>query len=78
MLSADDKLLLERIEHDFTYHSPNGEKAERHVKMRQLAKQLAREMVELCPAGRERSTALTKLEEALMWANAAIARPETT
>lgn len=31
-------------------------------------------LVSLCPPGRELSLALTKLEEAMMWANAAIAR----
>lgn len=28
----------------------------------------------LCPSSRERSLAMTKLEEAVMWANSAIAR----
>lgn len=74
MLSVDDKLLLERIEEDFKYHAPNGETAERYIRMRQTAKGLARLIVELCPESRERSTALTKLEESVMWANAAIAR----
>lgn len=82
MLSADDKLLLERIEDDFTYHAPNGDTAEKYIKIRQGSKMLAKVIVELCPHGRERSTALTKLEEATMWANAAIARkkdePERT
>ena len=29
-----------------------------------------------CPDSREKSTAITKIEEAVMWANAAIARNE--
>lgn len=73
-LSADDKLLLERIEDDFTYHAPKGDQPEKYVRIRQCAKGLARLITELCPQGRERSTALTKLEEATFWANAAIAR----
>ena len=76
-LSADDKLLLERIESDFTYHPPNGGQAERYQHMRATAKGLAKQIVEFCPGGRERMTALTKLEEAVFWANAAIARHET-
>lgn len=73
-LSATDKLLAERVENDFTYHPPQGDQSQRYIKMRETAKSLALLMVELCPEGRERSTALTKLEEAVMWANAAIAR----
>ena len=73
-VSATDKLLVERIESDFTYHPPKGDQENRYLKMRETAKQLAYLMVELCPDGRERSLALTKLEEAVMWANTAIAR----
>lgn len=75
-LSATDKLLVERIENDFTYHPPAGDQAERYEKLRADAKVLALEIAELCPDSRERSTALTKLEETIMWANAAIARRE--
>ena len=74
MHSVDDKLLMERIENDFTHHAPNGEQAEKYSRMRQTAKGLARLVVELCPESRERSTALTKLEECVFWANASIAR----
>lgn len=73
-LSADDKLLMERIEENFKYYPPNGETAERYIRMRQKGKELALLIVGLCPESRERSTALTKLEECVMWANAAIAR----
>jgi len=73
-LSASDKQLLERIEDDFTYHPPQGDQAQRYEQLRATTKQLARLVIELCPDGRERSTALTKLEEAVMWANAGIAR----
>lgn len=74
MLAVDDKLLMERIEKDFTYHPPTKENAEKYIRMRQTAKGLAKLIVELCPQGRERSTALTKLEECTFWANAGIAR----
>lgn len=73
-LSATDKVLLERIENDFTYHPPKGDQAERYQQMRAMAKSLALQIVGLCPDSRERSVALTKLEESIMWANAAIAR----
>lgn len=73
-LNATDKQLLDRIENDFTYHPPRGDQAERYVQLRQMAKSMALQIVGLCPDGRERSLALTHLEDAVMWANAAIAR----
>jgi len=76
--SATDKVLLERIENDFTYHAPQGDQAARYEKMRATAKAFAQQIVELCPDGRERSTALSKLEESIMWANAGIARHAAT
>ena len=75
-LSATDKLLLERIESDFVYHAPHGDQAERYQQLRETAKGLAKQIIHLCPDGRERSLALSKLEESVMWANAAIARGE--
>ena len=72
--SAEDKVLAERIENDFTYHPPQGSQAARYQELRDAGKSLALKVTQLCPNGRERSTALTKLEEAIMWANAGIAR----
>jgi ribosomal protein S12 methylthiotransferase accessory factor YcaO len=75
-LSATDKLLLERIERDFTYHAPQGDQPERYQQIRQYAKAYAHLIAELCPEGRERSLALTELEASVFWANAAIARSQ--
>jgi len=61
----------------FTYHPPYGNQSDRYEELRRLGKHLARIMLTLCPPSRERSIALTKLEEAIMWANASIARNET-
>jgi hypothetical protein len=61
----------------FTYHPPGGNQGERYTRLRALANQLAQELNVLCPPSRELSLAQTKLEEAVMWANAAIARNET-
>lgn len=60
----------------FTYHPPFGDQPERYVAIRDEAKMLAVNILRMCPDSRERSLALTKLEEAVMWANAAIARNE--
>lgn len=69
------KALRERLERDFTYHPPTTEeKKEKYVAIREKAKDLAMFMVESCPSSRELSIALTELETAVMFANAAIAR----
>lgn len=75
-LSANDKLLMERIENDFEYHPPNDEKIKKHEELRRLGGRLAHLINAIVPEGREKSLALTKLEECIMWANAGIARHE--
>lgn len=60
----------------FTYHPPIGDQVERYQVVRSTASEFARLLNGLCPASRELSLAQTKLEEAVMWANAAIARNE--
>lgn len=64
------------INNNFRYHPPKGDQPERYEKIRENAKLLAELIAELCPGSRERSIALTNLETAVMWANAAIARNE--
>lgn len=68
--------LKERIQNDFSYHPPFGDQVERYAVIRDRAKGLAELMVDHCPESRELSTALTHLETAVMFANAAIARNE--
>ena len=68
--------LIERINNDFVYHAPHGDQVERYASLREAGRQLAIKIVESTPVSREQSLALTKLEEAVMWANAAIARNE--
>lgn len=62
-----------RIENDFTYHAPKGDQVERYQQLRDKAKELALLIVELTPVSREQSIALTELQTATMFANAAIA-----
>ncbi len=64
------------IENNFTYHAPKPGQQERYVKLREMGKALAYLIVELTPVSREQSIALTQLEDAVMWANASIARNE--
>ncbi len=71
----DDKM-KERIERDFSYHPPKDDQAERYIRIRAYAKGLAECIAEHTPTSREQSVALTKLDEVVMFANAAIARNE--
>lgn len=64
---------LERIESSFTYHAPKGDQPERYEWLRREAKALALLVMDFCMESRERSLAITKLEEFAMWANKAIA-----
>ena len=62
------------LKNRFTYHAPQGDQAQRYEKLRFNGHNLAEMINELCPESREKSLAITKLEEAVMWANASIAR----
>lgn len=63
----------EKIEREFTYHSPFGTQPERYVKLREKAKELALLIVELTPVCADQTAAIRKLRECIMTANAAIA-----
>lgn len=65
----------------FTYHAPRGDQPARYQAIRDQVRVTANVLSKHCPDSRELSLALTKLEEAAFWANAAIARrdpPATT
>lgn len=64
------------IEKRFTYHKPKEDNAYKFVVIREDAKRFANIINELVPESREKSLAMTKLEEVVMWANAGIARQE--
>lgn len=63
-----------QIENNFKYHAPTEEQVGKYNAIREKAKELAHLIGKECPRARERSLAITKLEEAVMWANASIAR----
>lgn len=61
----------------FTHHPPPDEDTiQRYQHIRLLARSFAEQIVGFTPESREQSLAITALEEAVMWANAAIARRE--
>lgn len=60
----------------FSYHPPQPGQPERYEEIRNNAFVLALLIRDSCPPSRERSTAITKLEEVVMWANKSIAERE--
>jgi hypothetical protein len=62
------------IENNFKYHAPKEGQPAQYQRLRDAAKELAYLIDVEAPNSREKSLAMTKLEEAVMWANAAIAR----
>lgn len=61
------------IENTFTYHKPTNNQSARYEEIRTDAKSLAQTIQECCPESREKSLALTNLQQTVMWANASIA-----
>jgi protein-tyrosine-phosphatase len=64
------------VENNFKYHSPTPFQLDKYDRIRVMSKELAKLLIDLCPESREKSLAITKLEECSMWANASIARNE--
>ena len=61
------------LEQVYTYHRPFGTQPGRYEAIRQAGRVLAELIRDTAPPSRETSVALTKVQEAVMWANAAIA-----
>jgi hypothetical protein len=65
----------EDLKNRFEYHQPpSPQVAQAHQTVRESCFALADELNDLLPEGREKSLAVTNLEQVMMWANAAIAR----
>lgn len=61
------------IDSRFTYRAPTEITKLMHEDIDLLTRRLAHQLDELLPEGREKSLALTHLQDCRMWANAAIA-----
>lgn len=61
------------LDNVFTYHPPTGDQIARYADLRSTGRLLATSIDAHCPPSPERSTAIAKVREAVMWANAAIA-----
>lgn len=62
------------IEHDFSHHPPaTGERIAQHEAVRAACKDLAHTLDRIVPPGRHKALARTAVEEAMHWANAAVA-----
>lgn len=70
------KLYNTDLERRFTYHAPKDNQSMKYAVLRGEAKEFAYLIKVLTPDSREQSLALTNLEQAVFWANAAIARNE--
>jgi hypothetical protein len=63
----------DKISNWFTYHPPADNQTDRYVQLREAGRMMALTLLDLCPESRELTTAINKLREAVMWANASIA-----
>lgn len=69
-------LSREDLNNRFTYHKPFGDQPDRYEKIRAAMLKAAGVVFDLCPGSPERTRAINALDEAMMLANAAIARNE--
>lgn len=81
--STGDRVLYTPTEDDlnelikrFNYHKPHGDQPNRYQAIRQMLMNASLYIMGRTPKSREQSIVLTKLEEAMFWTNAAIARNE--
>jgi hypothetical protein len=62
------------LDNIYMYHAPTQESLRKFDDLRQKAKDLASLIQSSCTDSRERALAMSSLETALFWANAAVAR----
>lgn len=68
----DDADIINR----FSFHPANQRTAAAHDAVRSMCLDMAEALNKSLPEGREKSLAITHLEEVMLWSNAAIAREQ--
>lgn len=67
--------LRARVANDLSYHQPtNPMVGMQHDEIRAILRQTASNLIDLTPVSREQSLMLTAIEEAMHWANSAVAK----
>ena len=66
--------MTKQIDNAFLYHRPSPEDTDKMRAIRGKFRELAHMINEMCPDGREKSSCMTRLEEAQFHANAGISR----
>lgn len=74
MNPTNKQQLKDMWDFNLTNHKPTADGIRKMESNRAVAKAMANHIIEVCPDGRDRNVALTKLEEALFYMNAAVAR----
>ncbi len=73
---AFEKPSDDELANRYSHHAPKGDQAERYTAVRAKILETARLIRDLTPCSPEQARALNALDEAMMLANAAIARRE--
>ncbi len=68
--------MIQDLDNRFVYHTPKGNQEQKYENIRKNALVFAELINAMCPDSREKSLAITALEECMMWANSSIARNE--
>jgi hypothetical protein len=66
-------LTSEEVDRIFKHHPPRPGQVGKYERLRGEAQMLGRTIWLLCPESREKSLAITHLQQVVMWANASIA-----
>ena len=76
-MPSEKDTIHSRVDNDFAYHPVTRHSvADNHDHVRNLLRKTAHDLIENTPIGREQSLMLTALEEAMHWANSAIAKSQ--